>query len=111
MANHCLVCGSQKSGKQYLVNKLIPDVEINDVKDNHSQCIWNVVNKYYASDITLTIINSTTKLITPNTGSNKSKADEDKSKMDWTQFQAVILVLNLSQPQVQYVFLRSIITY
>lgn len=82
MSNDCLVCGSPKSGKKYLINKLISDVKFDKINDNESKCVWSIANKYYTSDVTLNIINST-DLIT--------------SK---TQYQAIILILNLGQPQV-----------
>ena len=91
MSNNCLVCGSQQTGKKYLINKLISDVEFDNINDKQSKCTWNIVNKYYTSDVTLTIINDIKSMPTTN--------DSDESKKD-NEYQAIILVLNLSQPQV-----------
>lgn len=92
MSNNCLVCGSPQSGKKYLINKLISDVKFDDINDKETKCTWNIINKYYTSDVTLTIINDIKSVSTLN--------DSDESKNDSPQYQAIILVLNLTQPQV-----------
>ena len=74
MSNDCLVCGSQQSGKKYLINKLTSDVEFDHINDKQSKCTWNIVNKYYTSDVTLTIINDIKSMSTL-TDSDESKND------------------------------------
>lgn len=92
MSNNCLVCGSKQTGKKYLINKLIStDISLININDKQSKCTWNIVNKYYTSDVTLTIINDIKSISTLN--------DSDESKND-IEYQAIILVLNLSKPQV-----------
>ena len=80
MANHCLICGNPESGKKYLINHLVKNAKIKTINNNQSECTWNIANKYYESDVTLTIINSTDSIISSS-----------------TQFSAIILVLNMNQ--------------
>mmetsp|Transcript_20632 Transcript_20632/g.32850 ORF Transcript_20632/g.32850 Transcript_20632/m.32850 type:complete len:455 (-) Transcript_20632:69-1433(-) len=93
MANHCLVCGNQKSGKKYLLAKLIRDVEFQHTSKAHSECVWSITNKYYCSDVTLTILHSKDAL------TDNNDIDESCTKLSSRQFSAILLVLNLNEPQ------------
>eukprot|EP01083_Nonionella_stella_P072204 194507_1 len=98
MANHCLVCGNQKSGKQFLINELISNAQFEEINKNHKQCDWKISNKYYASDITLSIINSIDLLKTnQNTFEECQETNDVLSNLSDMQFSAIILVLNLNQ--------------
>eukprot|EP01084_Bolivina_argentea_P260377 439695_1 len=101
MSNHCLVCGSQNTGKKYVINQLITNAEFKRINNNQHECIWTILNKYYQSDVTLTIINSI-DLITPNQTDNdndiNNESQTDSKKLNLSQFQAIILVLNLNRP-------------
>jgi len=68
-----------------VIQQLVGDAALKQIDDHHRECSWNVVNKYYRSNITLTIINDVDSIPSPH--------------CDLSQCSAIILVVDLNQSQ------------